>query len=304
MYIRKMEKEAEKKTSKLAIASFVLGLINFIGTVPLGIATLSSRGFLMRSLTQGPLAFLLALIYIMSYLLIIPYILSLLAIIFGVIAFVRIRKNPLSKGRWMAITGIFLGILIPATFILISSYNLICLVKDDFPQDYDIKNIIIYNSRSTMVGGYYITIYGDGSAYYLNHNVGRDKKLEAKFGILSQEKVKGIIDLFKDNNFVCLKETYGQLIPLTDMGTDYVSLTINGITKRVSDYGRSAPSSFREILNELRSSVEDLPQIKPEDTETYQFCRTIMEELGKEPGVSTEYWMDGCRSIVNASFQK
>lgn len=52
------------------------------------------------------------------------FIFSLLAIILGIIGILNINKDPNSlKGKWMAITGIILGIIFIVPSLLITFYN-------------------------------------------------------------------------------------------------------------------------------------------------------------------------------------
>jgi len=85
------------------------------------------------------------------------------------------------------------------------------------------------------------------------------------------------------------------------MGTNFVSITLNGKTKIVEDYGGGAPSSFHKIVKELKNSVQDLEPIRPE--EAGQFCKIGFGEI-KASLWSSEDWMEPCRKISQSSFKR
>jgi hypothetical protein len=207
---------------------------------------------------------------------------------------------------------LLIGAVLVVLWFLIGTYGdtLTCL-EDRFPEEYDVNSVIIYNYRSTMIGRYDIVIKGNGSAYYFNDipdnfaNIEEGWKTESRHGILSQEKIKEIVDLFKENKFFCMKDDYDPLIYLfsaTDLGMDYVSFTINGMTKTVKDYGKSSPYPMRKIIYELRNSVKDSPQIEYKELRE-KMCNVIIEELSKVPKVNTRYFMDYCLMVANSSLQ-
>jgi len=198
------------------------------------------------------------------------------------------------------ILAIFSGLFL--FLIYLYWINLFCLIKDDFPGEYDYNDVIIFTMRSSPIGSYYILIYGNGSAYYLSDfRRNMSGKTEARAGVLSQEKIEKIINLFKEKKFVCLKEKYESFIPVSDGTLNRVSFTINGVEKNVIDRSLIIPPPFlKEIMDNVKSIVTGLPKIKPE--ETYAFCYTFKVELDKITGIRTGHWMDGCRDMVNASF--
>lgn len=153
-------------------------------------------------------------------------------------------------------------------------------IKNDFPNNYEKNNVIIYSFLSTMVGRYDIVIYGNGSAYYLN-GIQNSDNTGARAGILPEEKINELISMFKDKGFFCLNDNYEPFISGTDMGTQRVSITIGDVTKTVEDYGGSAPNQFRDIVKELENSVKDLPSVTQS-----QVCGAIVTELKKVPYIT------------------
>ncbi len=148
-------------------------------------------------------------------------------------------------------------------FFFPSIFPAICL-SNDFPQVYDTKNIIIHNSLSSMGGGYNLVIYGNGSAYYSTHYL---NQFGAKAGILSDQRINEIISAFRNNDFFCLKDDYSPIIYFTDAGTNTLSITIDGKTKSVENYGNSAPSNFYAITTVLGEGINELPWLT-----TSQIC--------------------------------
>ena len=198
---------------------------------------------------------------------------------------------------------LFTGVVVLGLILFLVSYNryydLGCLIGDEFPEAYNLSEVIIYSSRfggPDYYGNRTIIVYGNGSAYYIGYR--GSSKPKACSGVLPQERIDEIIKLLREKRFFCLKEEYAPLLYTENLSINYVSFTTTGATKRVRDYGASSPSSFGEITRELDDSVKDLPQIRQEETD--EFCHVIMEELDRMH-VGTEYWMGGCRGVVNAS---
>ena len=98
-----------KKYSKLAIASFVIGLfilLNFI---------LSIISFFI---TFENIANLEYFIFLFSTGLIIP--ISITSIILGIVALIRIKKNKSLKGKSLAIIGVIIPLLVLIWYIAFS----------------------------------------------------------------------------------------------------------------------------------------------------------------------------------------
>lgn len=98
-------KKVEQKTSKFAIASFVLGLITLIGVLFVYPTSL----YFVYLFDKFPvLGFIAALMFIFIFLS--PLIL-VTTIILSIIFFVKKYKNPRLKGKSLAILGVILSVL-------------------------------------------------------------------------------------------------------------------------------------------------------------------------------------------------
>lgn len=102
MKIEKKEVE-QKKNSKLAIASFVLGLVSLISIVSPYLLSL------FESLDFRILAIIFAILY-MVFGFGSPFIL-IITIILSVTVFLKIHKNPKLKGRLLAVLGVIFSLL-------------------------------------------------------------------------------------------------------------------------------------------------------------------------------------------------
>lgn len=176
-------------------------------------------------------------------------------------------------------TKILIGVLVVGVILAGGWWIWNYYSPNDFPKQYTLSNITIYAYKSTMIGRYDIAIYGNGFTVY--YGAGDCKKLGipcgVRYGTLSQDKVREIVHLFKKNNFLHLKEHYEPVIRSTDLGADYVRLEINNVTKTVEDYGKSSPSSFREIVNGLAKIPKLLsPVTNSEKLE--EVCNLICKE--------------------------
>ena len=208
------------------------------------------------------------------------------------------------NNKLILLAGIFFLILLWILADYNRDYNLTCLIQDGFPGDYNTQNVTIYNTYSSMMGGYSLVIYGNGSTYYLSILHGST----ARAGVLPQEKIGEIVNLFKDKKFFCLKDKYDNqdIFSLSEPDFTTLSFTIDGITKTVRStrYGSSPfpsyPQSIYEINDELGKSAVQLPQVKPENAD--DFCLALKKEIDKE-NADLEYWTRDCRIAVNVSYQ-
>jgi hypothetical protein len=195
---------------------------------------------------------------------------------------------------------IFFAVSIILLFLISFVWSLSIQNKDDIPiKNYSTDNVIILAYQRTMIGGYNILIYGNGTAYYAPTNCSKSKA-----GRLSQEKVTEIINLFKENDFYNLKNQYGHEIQITDLGSDNVTIIINNVTKSVDVYGLGGPSSFREIVNKLRNATSNLPNVT--ENNSYELCHAMTTEFGR---FDKDYYeanydtiMDDCMRCFNSSY--
>ncbi|MDP2906480.1 MAG: DUF4190 domain-containing protein [Nanoarchaeota archaeon] len=132
-----IKKEVQQKVSKLAIASFVLGVTSLL------IILLPLIAFLTRSMDWiseyshiGSSDILLLLSFLM---IVFGILLGLIAFILGIIVLIKIRKNASLKGKWINITGLIIGTTILVTFLLT------ILWLTDVIKPHHIKNGLCYS---------------------------------------------------------------------------------------------------------------------------------------------------------------
>ncbi len=117
-----------------------------------------------------------------------------------------------------------------------------------------------------------------------------------RYGVLSSKIIKEIINLFKEKKFLCLHDNYEPffLFKFTDAGRTHVTLTIDSVIKTVEDYGSSAPSAYKEIVEEMREVAFELPVASSDEERIV--CEVIFNEMKKVPYIKTTYshWMDVC----------
>jgi len=107
-----MKKEVEKKTSKLAIASFVLGIVGLITILGPFILTLWNTPFPVW--LQVPHEIIL--IFWLG-----PFF-ALSAIVSGLIGLVKVYRNPSLKGKVLCVISILLGTIIFITVYYVISH--------------------------------------------------------------------------------------------------------------------------------------------------------------------------------------
>lgn len=107
--MKKEKKETERKTSKLAIASFVLGIVSVILLIFFLPMIISPEWPISSIIPDFVIEVFIS--HYLEYLLVVLIFSSFLAIISGFFAFKQITKNPLLKGKTLAKIGLIIGVV-------------------------------------------------------------------------------------------------------------------------------------------------------------------------------------------------
>ncbi len=109
-------------------------------------------------------------------------------------------------------------------------------------------------------GSYYpveskLQIKADGSVYYKHGfyiSTGSEKPPFEKNGKISEGELKEILKSFYENKFFSLRRSYHNP-HITDASTITITITLQGKSYTVEEYGGAGPKSFYKILEKLNS---------------------------------------------------
>ena len=176
-------------------------------------------------------------------------------------------------------TVAMIGIIIIVIILTISVYFII-IRCDKFPKNFEIDEVVIKCKQNTMLGGFHIIIYGNGAAFFLDERYNEDICwkdnetndyfcFDARYGKLSNDTIQNLIDAFEKSGFYCLNNYYNDTTGRTECNYDYINITINNETKIVRDECQNAPSSFRNLFNQILKSVQKLPKVNENEIEIF-----------------------------------
>ena len=124
----------------------------------------------------------------------------------------------------------------------------------------DVKDVVITMERDSYISpSYSLIIYGNGTVIYEGEiNVHVTGKQVSQ---ISQEKVKELVDEFYRIDYFSLNDSY--TIPVMDLTRTTTSITINGKTKSVYNYGNEAPRKLVELENKIDEITNSSKWVKP-----------------------------------------